>query len=125
MRRRLPRAVNRPLTVKGRIYLSGVMVLIALVLGFATSLGLYQVMKTHIRESALLGHLLCGAGQRVDDVPGKNKSRRMICRDMDGVEVSARNNPVAVKMALPFIVLYAGTGIIIAWTVGYGGRRDE
>lgn len=105
--------------------MSGVMVLIALVLGFATSLGLYQVMKTHIRESALFGRLLCGAGQRVDDVPGKNNSRRMICRDMDGVEVSARSNLVAVKMALPFILLYAGTGMLIAWTVGQGGRREE
>ncbi|MBX9454822.1 MAG: hypothetical protein KL863_01620 [Rhizobium sp.] len=124
-KRRLSSAVHHPVTLKGRIYLSGVVILIALVLGFATSIGLYQATKTHLRESTLFGRLLCGEGQWVDDAPSNNRSRRMICRNADGVEVSERNNLIAVKMALPFILLYAGTGLLAAWTVGAGSRRPE
>lgn len=117
-RRPLSRAVSHSFTVRSRIYLSGVMLLIALVLGFATAIGLYQLTKTHVRESVLFGRLLCGEGQRVDDVANSNRGRRMICVDANGTEVSARNNLIAVKMALPFILLYGGTGLLIAWTVG-------
>lgn len=124
-KRRLSRAVDHPLTTKGRIYLSGVMIVIALVLGFATSVGLYQATKTYVRQSALFGRIFCGEGQWVDDAPSRNRSRRMICRNADGVEVSERNNLIAVKMALPFILLYGGTGLLIAWTVGAGGRRPD
>jgi hypothetical protein len=107
-----------PITTRGRIALSAVMILMGIVLGFATALGLYQVTKRSVRESTTIGWLLCGSGQFVDDVESGNRGRRMICRNADGTEVSARNNLVAVKMALPFIVFYAGTGVLIAWTIG-------
>ena len=112
------RAVNHPITVKGRIYLSVTMVLIALVLGFATSVGLYQVFRTHLRQSASFGRLFCGEGLHVDDTTSGSRSRRLICRDGEGTEVGPRNNLIAVKMALPFILIYGGTGILLAWTIG-------
>jgi hypothetical protein len=99
------------------------MLLVALVLGFATSVALYQVNRDVLRRSDALGYILCGEGQHIDDVPSGRKGRRMICRDGAGIEVSARNNFIAVNMALPFIVIFAIPGLMLAWMVDWREAR--
>lgn len=101
---------------RGRAALSGFLLLAAIILGFAASTALYQVKRDFFRSSAVMGTLLCGSGQHIDDVSSPQRSRRMICRDAEGTEVSARNNLIAVKMALPFIVLFAVPALWFAWT---------
>jgi hypothetical protein len=108
----------KPISTKGRLYLSGCMLLVAMVLGFAASLVLYQTNRDLMRQSDVVGYVLCGQGQHIDDVPS-GKGRRMICRDASGTEVSARNNFIAVNMALPFIVMFAMPGLLVAWMVDF------
>lgn len=110
---------GNPISTKGRLILSGCMPLVALVLGFAASVALYQMNSDLLRKSDAVGYILCGEGQHIDDVPSGRKGRRMICRDEAGVEVSARNNFIAVNMALPFIVIFAIPGLLMAWTVDF------
>lgn len=116
-------AISKPITVRGRLMLSGCMLLVALVLGFAASVALYQMNRDALRQSDVLGYVLCGDGQHIDDVPSGSKGTRMICRDPAGVEVSDRNNLVAVNMALPFIVLFAMPGLMLAWMVDWHQTR--
>jgi len=116
-------ATSRPITVKGRLIISGCMLLVALVLGFAASVALYQFNRDVMRQSDILGYVLCGESQHIDDVPSGRKGTRMICRDAAGTEVSARNNLVAVKMALPFIILFAIPGLVLAWMVDWRETR--
>lgn len=116
---------GQPITRRGRLMLSGCLLLVAIVLGFAASVALYQVNRNLFRSSAVIGTILCGSGQRVDDVPSPPHSRRMICRNAEGVEVSARNNLIAVKMALPFIVLIAVPGLWFAWTANLRMSRGR
>ena len=108
-----------PITIKGRLIVSGCMLLAALVLGFAISVALYQFNRDFMRESDSLGYVLCGVGQHIDDVPSGSKGTRMICRDAAGTEVSARNNMIAVNMALPFIIMLAVPGMLMAWMVEF------
>ena len=110
---------GRSITVKGRLFISGCILLAALVLGFAVSVTLYQLNRDFMRQSDMVGYAFCGADQHVDDVPSGNKSRRMICRDATGAEVSARNNLIAVNMALPFIIMLAVPGILMAWILDF------
>lgn len=110
---------GKPISTKGRLILSGCMLLVALVLGFAASVVLYQTNRELMRGSDVIGYVLCGQGQHIDDVPSGRKGRRMICRDEAGVEVSARNNLIAVNMALPFIVMFAIPGLLVAWMVDF------
>lgn len=109
---------SKPISTKGRVFLSGCMLLVALVLGFAASVVLYQTNRELMRQSDVLGYVLCGEGQHIDDVP-TGKGRRMICRDAAGTEVSARNNMIAVNMALPFIVMFAMPGLLMAWMLDF------
>lgn len=95
------------------------MLLVALVLGFAASIALYQMNREVLRRSDALGYVLCGEGQHIDDVPSGRTGTRMICRDAAGVEVSARNNFIAVNMALPFIVMFAVPGLLMAWMLDF------
>jgi hypothetical protein len=106
---------GRPITRRGRLLLSGCLLLVAIILGFAASTALYQFNRGLFRVSPVIGYLLCGAGQRVDDVPTSPHGRRMICRNADGEDISARNNLIAAKMALPFFVLIAVPGLWFAW----------
>ena len=46
----------------------------------------------------------------------------MICRDGQGVEVSGRNNLVAILMGLPFILLIAVPGL---WFVAQAKIREN
>ena len=110
---------GKPISIKGRLILSGCMLLVALVLGFAASIALYQMNREVLRRSDALGYVLCGEGQHIDDVPSGRKGTRMICRDAAGVEVSARNNFIAVNMALPFIVMFAVPGLLMAWMLDF------
>jgi hypothetical protein len=114
---------GKPISRKGRWIITGCLMLAAIVLGFAASVALYQTNREILRESRVIGYILCGEGQRIDDVPAGNRSRRMICRDAAGVEVSARNNFIAVNMALPFIVLFAIPGLMLAWMVDWRESR--
>lgn len=116
-------AISKPITVRGRLILSGCMLLVALVLGFAASVALYQMNRDVLRQSDALGYVLCGDGQHVDDVPSGRKGTRMICRNPAGVEVSARNNFVAVNMALPFIAFFAMPGLMLVWMVDWHQAR--
>ena len=112
------------ISIKGRLILSGCMLLVALVLGFAASIALYQMNREVLRRSDALGYLLCGEGQHIDDVPvGSGRGRRMICRDTAGTEVSGRNNLFSVKMALPFFILFAIPGLMLAWMVDWREAR--
>jgi hypothetical protein len=124
-RRQFRPVVSKPITLKGRIWLSVVMLLAALVLGFATSVGFYQITREYARNSDVLGRIFCGEGQHIDDVASSGGSRRMICRDAAGAEVGPRNNLIAVKMGLPFILLYGSAGLLIAWTLRFGEVRKE
>lgn len=108
-----------PITIKGRLIISGCMLLAALVLGFAVSVALYQFNRDFMSKSDMIGYALCGAGQHIDDVPSGSKGTRMICRDAAGTEVSARNNMIAVNMALPFIIMLAVPGILMAWMLDF------
>jgi hypothetical protein len=108
-----------PITVKGRLIISGCILLAALVLGFAISVALYQFNRDFFRKSDALGYVLCGEGQHIDDVGSGSKGTRMICRNAAGTEVSARNNMIAVNMALPFIVILAVPGMLMAWMVEF------
>ena len=107
---------GQPITRRDRLVLSACLLLVSIVLGFAASIALYQFNRSLFRSSPVIGYLLCGEGQRIDDVPSPPHSRRMICRNAEGEEVSVRNNLIAVKMALPFIVLIAVPGLWFAWT---------
>jgi hypothetical protein len=98
---------TRPISRGGRLIVAACLLLAAVVLGFAASIALYQFNRDLVRSSEGLGRLLCGEGQHVDDVPTRPRGTRMICRDAAGVEVSARNNLIAVKMALPFVLVIA------------------
>lgn len=109
--------IGAPMSRKTRMIMSGFLLLAAVVLGFGASLALYQVKREFFRSSNAIGYVLCGSGQHVDDVPSSSKGRRMICRDAAGTEVSARNNLVAVKMALPFMVLFGIPLQMLAWLV--------
>jgi hypothetical protein len=108
--------ISGPITRRGRLILSGCLLLVALVLGVAASTAIYQFNRDLIRSSDVLGYMLCGEGQHVDDVPSKPRGTRLICRDAAGAEVSARNNLIAVNMALPFILLIAIPALWFAWT---------
>ncbi|CAN7591360.1 hypothetical protein [Rhizobium sp. LjRoot254] len=110
---------GKPITVKGRLIISGCILLAALVLGFAISVALYQFNRDLFRKSDALGYALCGEGQHIDDVPSGSKGTRMICRDAAGTEVSARNNMIAVNMALPFIIMLAAPGMLMAWILDF------
>lgn len=114
---------GRPITLKGRWIITGCLMLAAIVLGLAASVALYQVNREALRQSDVLGYVLCGEGQHIDDVPSGRKGTRMICRNEAGVEVSARNNFIAVNMALPFIVLFAIPGLMLAWMVDWREAR--
>jgi len=109
---------SKPISTKGRVILSACMLLVAIVLGFAASQVLYQTNRDLLRQSDTIGYVLCGSGQHIDEVP-TGKGRRMICRDGAGVEVSARNNLIAVNMALPFIVMFAVPGLLVAWMLDF------
>jgi hypothetical protein len=108
-----------PITIKGRLIISGCILLAALVLGFAISVALYQFNRDLLRQSDMVGYVLCGESQHIDDVASGSKGTRMICRDAVGAEVSARNNMIAVNMALPFILFFAVPGILIAWLLDF------
>lgn len=112
-------STGKPITIKGRLIISGCMLLLALVLGFATSVALYQFNRDFLRQSDIVGYVLCGEGQHIDNVPSGSKGTRMICRDATGTEVSARNNLIAVNMALPFILLFAVPGLLMAWLLDF------
>ena len=107
------------ITLKGRMMLSGFLLLAAIILGFAASLALFHSNRELFRSSDAIGYMLCGSGQHVDNVPSASKGTRMICRDAAGVEVSARNNLIAVKMALPFMILFGFPLQMIAWMVAW------
>jgi len=110
---------GKPITLKGRMIISGCLMLVAIILGFAASVALYQFNRELFRSSNAIGYVLCGSGQHVDDVPTARRSTRMICRDAQGVEVSARNNLIAVKMALPFMILIGIPLQMLAWLVSW------
>ena len=115
---------GKPISRKGRWIITGCLMLAAIVLGFAASVALYQINRDVLRQSDVLGYILCGEGQLIDDVPtGRGRARRMICRDEAGVEVSARNNFIAVNMGLPFIILFAIPGLMLAWMVDWRESR--
>jgi hypothetical protein len=115
---------GKPISLKGRWILTGCLLVAAIVLGFGASVALYQINRETLRQSDILGYVLCGEGQHVDDVPtGHGRERRMICRDVSGTEVSARNNFIAVNMALPFILLFAMPGLMLAWMVDWREAR--
>jgi hypothetical protein len=106
---------DRPITLRGRMVLAGLMLLIALVLGCAGGAMLYQFNRDTIRESKPLGRLLCGPGQTVSDRPSRPRGIRLICRDGKDRETSAYNNLLAVYFSLPFILLLAVPGQWFAW----------
>lgn len=114
---------GKPISIRGRLILSLCMLLAATVLGFAASIALYQTNREVLRQSDVLGYILCGEGQHIDDVPSGRKGRRMICRDAVGVEVSARNNFIAINMGLPFIVIFAVPGLLMAWRLDFREAR--
>jgi hypothetical protein len=115
---------GRPISVKGRLILTACLLLAATVLGFGASVALYQVNRETLRQSDMLGYVLCGKGQHVDDVPSRSgRGRRMICRDAADAEVSAPNNFIAVNMALPFIFFFAIPGMMLAWMVNWRESR--
>lgn len=106
---------HKAISRRGRMALSGIMLLIALVLGFAGGAMLYQFNRDTIRESKRLGRLLCGPGQTVGDAPSTRRGIRLVCRDGKGRETSRRNNLLAVYFSLPFILLFAVPGQWLAW----------
>lgn len=114
---------GKPISLKGRLILSGCILLAAAVLGFAASVALYQTNRDVLRQSDTLGYVVCGKGQHIDDVSAGRSARRMICRDAEGVEVSARNNLIAVNMGLPFILIFAVPGMMLAWMVDWRDSR--
>jgi hypothetical protein len=116
---------SRPISRKGRIILSACLLLVAIVLGFAASIALYQFNRDFVRSSEVFGRLLCGQGRHVDTAPSRPRGTRMICRDAAGVEVSARNNLIAVKMALPFVLLMAVPALWFAWTADMRESRER
>jgi len=114
---------GKPISLKGRLILTVCMLLAATVLGIAASVALYQSNRDLLRQSDAVGYVLCGAGQHIDDVPAGRKGMRTICRDAAGTEVSARNNFIAINMGLPFIVLFAVPGLMLAWMVDWRETR--
>lgn len=97
--------------------LSGFLLLAAIILGFAASTAAYQLNRELFRSSDAIGYVLCGAGQHVDTIRSGSRGTRMICRDAAGTEASARNNLIAVKMALPFFILFGIPLQMLAWLV--------
>lgn len=111
---------GKPISVRGRLLITACLMLVAIVLGSATSVALYQANRETLRHSEALGYVLCGEGQHVDDVPTEErKARRLICRNDAGAEVGARNSLIAAKMSIPFILLFAIPGMMLAWMVDW------
>jgi len=106
---------DKPTTRRGQMILSGMMLLIALVLGFAGGTMLYQFKSDTIQQSKRLGRLLCGPGQTVGDAPSSRRGIRLVCRDGKGRETSRHNNLLAIYFSLPFILLFALPGQWFAW----------
>ena len=109
----------KPITTKGRLLISACIVLASLVLGIGIAAAIYQSNRERIQRSDIMGYVFCGTDQHIGDV-NEGKSRRMICRDAVGVEVSARNNFIFINMALPFILFFAVPGVMLAWIINLG-----
>ena len=117
-------SVSRPISRSGRLALSGCMLLVALVLGFAASATVYQINREAIRSSDLLGMLRCGSGQRVDDVSAGRRARRMVCRNGQGSEDHRRSQFVAFWIASPFVFAIAVPGLWFAGRANIWERRS-
>lgn len=115
--------ISRPATLKGKLAFSASMLLASMVLGLAAGTLFYQANRETIRSSTVIGHMICGEGQHVDDVPAGRRAMRMICRDANNIEVSPRNNLVMVKLSLPFIIVLGIAFQIMAWLIGF--RESE
>jgi hypothetical protein len=115
---------GKSLSIKGRLILTSCLLPAALVVGFAASVALYQANRDSLRQSDVLGQMICGKQQHIDDVPtGRGEARKMICRDAAGMEVNAAENHVAAKFSLPFMLLFAIPSLLLAWT--FGGREGQ
>ena len=110
-------AAGTPITLRGRLILSACLLLAAIVMGLGAGVASYHINPDFYRTSRVIGTLLCGEGLSVDDAPSRTGGRRMVCRDAAGVEVGSPNNGVALKMGLPFILLFGAALQMLAWLV--------
>ena len=114
---------RKPISRSGRLILSGCVLLVSVVLGLSGGVVTYQVGRDGMRASALVGAVLCGPGQRLDDVPGMRRARRLICRDAHGREVKGRF--VALNLGLPFILILAVPALWFIARADIRERRDD
>ena len=89
----------------------------AMVLAVACGTAAYQIGRDTFRQSPVAGRLLCGEGLMVDDVPAPRRGRMFVCRDSAGTIVSATNNGVGFRLALPFFAVFAIPALIVPWVI--------
>jgi len=106
---------------KGRMMLSGVMLLLAFVLGMAIGAGLLHAFAGPIQRSELLGSLFCGDGLRVGRL-WVDDSSRIACFDTAGRPLTDRGSALGLFFGLPFFLLLAVPTQSFAWRAALRGR---
>ena len=91
-------------------------------LGGIVSTIAYRTNRDYFRSSDMIGAMLCGDGHHISDVPAKEKSIRMICVAPDR-EIADPYGLIALRMALPFFLLFAVPAIWIALAIDIRLRR--
>ena len=111
----------KPISPKGRIMLSVVLLLGALVLGMAVGAGLFHAYADAIQRSEFLGGLLCGEDMRVGRL-WVGESSRVSCFDAAGRPLTDRGSALGLLFGLPFFFLFAAPALWFAWRAGLRGR---
>jgi hypothetical protein len=112
----------KPISRKGRRMLSGIMLLLALVLGMATGAAVFHFTEPSIRRSEGLGTLLCGEGYRVGRLWTDEDSSRIACFDESGRADLDRGSALGLLFGLPFFILFAIPTQWFAWKAKLRGR---
>ena len=112
----------KPISRKGRRMLSGIMLLLALVLGMAAGALVFHIFEPAIRHSESIGRLLCGDGMRVGRLWIGEESSRIACFDAQGRALLDRGSALGLLFGLPFFLLFAVPTQWFAWKAKLRGR---
>lgn len=112
----------KPISRKGRMMLSGTMLLLALVLGMAVGAAVFHLNEPAIRGSETIGSLFCGDGMRLGRLWVDDDSSRMACFDANGRAMLDRGSANGLFFGLPFFLLFAIPTQYFAWKAKLRGR---
>jgi hypothetical protein len=113
---------TKPISRKGRRMLSGIMLLLALVLGMAAGALVFHLAEPAIRGSEAIGQLLCGEDMRVGRLWTGEESSRIACFDAQGRALTDRGSALGLVFGLPFFILFAVPTQWFAWKAKLRGR---